>query len=493
MISDSREASNGSLFVAIRGTEVDGHNFIEEALKKGAVAAVGELDLQLGVPYLRVPDSRLALAELAAEWHGRPARELVIIGITGTDGKTTTANLLHSILLEAGEACGLITSVNAVIGDEITETGFHVTTPPPMQIQAYLARMVERGLSHCIIEATSHGLAQRRVAACEFDLGVVTNITHEHLDYHGSQQAYLEAKTILFRELTQSPRKPGGPEKTAVLNRDDGSFDHLLAETGARVISYGGAGDFRAQSTRESEAGLEFVVVADGLKQEIRSPLHGRYNVANCLAAVATAVAGLGIPMERAARGIGQLESVPGRMETIDLGQPFLAIVDFAHTPNALRSALRSARDRCDGRVIAVFGSAGLRDREKRRLMAEVAAELADVTILTAEDPRTEPLESILGEMGAAAAQSGLVEGEDLYLIPDRGQAIQRAVHLAHEGDLVIALGKGHEQSMCFGEVEHPWDDRIAMRAALAEHLGVDGPEMPVLPTSPEWDMWRSP
>jgi UDP-N-acetylmuramoyl-L-alanyl-D-glutamate--2,6-diaminopimelate ligase len=482
--ADSRKVEDGSLFVAIKGHAADGHDYISDAEQAGAVAVVGERDLTLDIPYFRVTDSRLALAELAAVWHGRPAQSLTVIGITGTDGKTTTANLLHSILRQAGVGCGLITTVNAVIGEQIVDTGFHVTTPPPMAVQSYLARMVERGLTHCIIEATSHGLAQRRVAACEFDVAIVTNITHEHLDFHGSLAGYREAKAILFRELTTHPQKGTGQVKVAVLNRDDGSYEFLRARTEARIISYGHDADFRPESISETAEGLAFRVVGEDFRIDIRSPLHGRYNAWNCLAALAATVAGLGIHVEIAAQGIRDMESVPGRMEDIDLGQSFMAIVDFAHTPNALRHALQSAQERTEGRVLAVFGSAGLRDREKRRMMAEVAAEWADVAVITAEDPRTESLEWILSEMGASAVASGMVEGENLFLVPDRGEALRLAVKMAEEEDLVIALGKGHEQSMCFGEIEYPWDDRTALRAALAQLLGIDGPQMPRLPTS---------
>ncbi|MCJ7707972.1 MAG: Mur ligase family protein, partial [Anaerolineales bacterium] len=224
LTSDSRQVSPGALFVAMRGGRVDGHQFLPEAARNGAVVALGEdPDPGLGTPYLRTSDSRLALARLAAAWHEYPARRLVMIGITGTDGKTTTCNLVHRILLAAGIPAGMITTVNAVIGDRVLDTGFHVTTPEATAVQQYLAEMVQAGLTHCVLEATSHGLAQRRVAACDFDIAAVTNVTHEHLDYHGSYQAYLEAKGLLFTGLAQSAPKPGGPARVAVLNGDDAS------------------------------------------------------------------------------------------------------------------------------------------------------------------------------------------------------------------------------------------------------------------------------
>jgi UDP-N-acetylmuramoyl-L-alanyl-D-glutamate--2,6-diaminopimelate ligase len=253
-----------------------------------------------------------------------------------------------------------------------------------------------------------------------------------------------------------------------------------------RQITFGlkKSADVVAKQIESGPTGLRFEVEWEGSRQTVRSPLVGEYNIANCLAAFAASVVGLGLSPQVVAEGISQVSGIPGRMETIDLGQPFSAVVDFAHTPNALRRALETARNLTDKRVIAVFGSAGLRDRAKRRMMAEISAQYADLTVLTAEDPRTEPLDSILEEMAEGARSRGAVEGKNFWRVPDRGQALRFAVGIAQDGDLVISCGKGHEQSMCFGEVEHPWDDRVAMRAALSELMGVDGPPMPHLPTS---------
>ncbi len=489
LTADSRQVEPGALFVAVRGTAADGHHFLPQAVERGAVAAIGEVpDPALGIPYFQVRDSRLALARLASAWYGNPSQRLTVIGITGTDGKTTTANLLFRILQRAGLKAGLITTVNAIIGDEVLDTGLHVTTPDALQVQGYLAQMVEAGLTHCVLEATSHGLAQRRVAAVDFDVAVVTNITHEHLDYHGSPRAYRQAKALLFRALDEGTAKPGGVPKTAVLNLDDSSYGFLQARTHARQVTYGLREDaqVRALILGDTPRGLRLLVAGRGYRVAVQSRLVGRYNASNILAAFAAAVEGLGIAPEAAARGVAVLQGVPGRMEPVALGQPFMTVVDFAHTPNALRQALETVRGWTQGRVIAVFGSAGLRDRAKRRMMAEVSAELADFTVLTAEDPRTESLQEILAEMAQGAVAKGAVEGRDFWRVPDRGQALRFAVGLAEPGDVVIACGKGHEQSMCFGETEYPWDDRKAMRAALAELLGIEGPQMPWLPTSEE-------
>jgi UDP-N-acetylmuramoyl-L-alanyl-D-glutamate--2,6-diaminopimelate ligase len=486
VVDDSRRVVDGALFVAVSGGLADGHDFIPTAVESGAVAVVGEHpDPGLSVPYIQVPDSRLALAKLASAYYEHPAHQMVMIGVTGTDGKTTTTNLIYESLKAAGLSAGMITTVNAVIGEQILETGLHVTTPEAILVQEYLQQMISAGMTHCVLEATSHGLAQRRVLPSEFDFAVVTNITHEHLDYHGSYEAYRAAKGMLFTELTQGPEKEG-VLPAGILNLDDDlSYDYLASITDGRQITYSAASDaeFQAVDIQASVEGLDFGIMHQGATVSIHSPLLGEYNVSNCLAAYSAVVGGLGLPPEAAVEGIAALALIPGRMERIDLGQDFVAMVDFAHTPNALKRALETARGLTAGRVIAVFGSAGLRDREKRRLMAEVSIELADMTVLTAEDPRTESLEQILEEMAVGARSRGGVEGEDFIRVPDRGQAIRRALELAEPGDLVISCGKGHEQSMCFGTTEYPWDDRTAMRAALADYLGLDGPKMPFLPT----------
>jgi UDP-N-acetylmuramoyl-L-alanyl-D-glutamate--2,6-diaminopimelate ligase len=405
----------------------------------------------------------------------------------------------------------MISTVNAVIGDEVLDTGFHVTTPDAHDVQRYLARMVEAGLTHVVLETTSHGWAQHRVDACEFDIGVVTNITHEHMDEHGSYENYRAAKARLFTSLEITQPKPQENPRLAVINRDDSkSFDFLNDFIKVNKVNYGlGEGaDVRATDIEFAPSGIRFMAQSSDFEVNVESKLVGAYNISNCLAALTAAVYGLKINPEIATGGIASLEGIPGRMERIDIGQEFTAIVDFAHTPNALKVSLEAAREMLAisplslgkrsgvrGRVIAVFGSAGLRDREKRRMMAETSAELADLTVLTAEDPRTESLDGILEEMAAGARSRGGREGETFWRVPDRGEAIRFALSLAHSGDIVLACGKGHEQSMCFGGREHLWDDRTAMRAALADLLNVNGPEMPYLPTrdtnEEDWLTWK--
>ncbi len=483
---DSRKITDGNLFVAMAGDNADGHDYIPTAIANGAVAVVGTKDLTLSVPYIKLEDSREALAYLAASFFDHPGRKLTVIGVTGTDGKTTTSNLLFQILKSAGIKAGLVSTVNAVIGDEVIDTGFHVTTPEATEVQQLLAKMVEAGLTHVVLETTSHGLAQHRVTGCEYDIAVVTNITHEHLDYHGSYEGYRDAKARLFTLLNDTKEKPFGNPRLAVLNADDGVYDYLNGFVKGNKCSYStkGNGNINASSIRYFPSGTDFVVEINKAIVSIHCNLPGAFNVSNCLAAFTAAVEGLGIKAEVAAKGIAELPGVSGRMEWIDLGQPFTAIVDFAHTPNALLRAIETARQMTRGRVITVFGSAGLRDRQKRRMMAETSVKMADITILTAEDPRIESLDDILAEMADEAVKAGGVEGQTFFRVPDRGDAIRLGVQLAQPGDLVMPCGKGHEQSMCFGTVEYPWDDRTALRAALAEYMHVNGPRMPELPTS---------
>ncbi len=486
---DSREVKPGFIFVAVPGMTVDGHRFIPQAIAQGAVAVVGTQPIRdLPLPYVQVADARMALAYLSAAFYGYPARRLTVIGVTGTDGKTTTSNLIYQILLKANIPVGIISTVNAKIGSESYDTGFHVTTPGAPEVQQYLSRMLAAGLTHVVLEATSYGLDQHRVTGCEFDIGVLTNITHEHLDTHGSFEAYRDAKARLFTGLSQRQSKANGIQPLAVLNRDDDSYAYLRERVTARQVGYStnpGA-DVWAEKIHHEADGLHFVANGPGFCVPVYSRMMGLFNVSNCLAALSATVVGLGVDARTASQGISNLHGVPGRMEQISMGQPFIAIVDFAHTPNALKQALKAARDMTAGRVIAVFGSAGLRDREKRRMMAEVSAELADMTILTAEDPRTESLDAILEEMAQGARSKGGVEGKTFLRVPDRGEAIRQAVHMAKPGDLVVACGKGHEQSMCFGAVEYPWDDRVAVRAAIAELISATGPRMPYLPTQEE-------
>lgn len=497
--ADSRQVRPGALFVAVEGATTDGHRHIPDAIARGAAAVVGTADLAVeasawSIPYVQVDDSRLALATLAAAFYDFPSRRLRLIGVTGTDGKTTTTHLIYHVLRQAGMHPGMVSTVNAHIGDQDLDTGLHVTTPDAPDVQRYLAQMVETGCDVAVLETTSHGLHQGRLAACDFDVAVVTNVTHEHLDYHGTWQAYLDAKAILFRSLATSASKlivePDATRlqpKVAVLNADDASYVPLRSIPVDAQISYAVhsvAADVVAESIAFLPGRTTFLARTPVGTVSVESPLAGMFNVYNCLAAISAALA-IGLPLEHVAAAIATLPGVDGRMERIDRGQDFVAIVDFAHTPASLKRALEAVRLMTHGRILAVFGSAGLRDALKRPLMAETAIQLADVTYLTAEDPRTESLELILAQMAEGATRAGGVEGTTFFRIPDRTRAIQVAVDQAQPDDVVLVCGKGHEQSMCFGTIEHPWRDQIVLAWALDRRLDLGAAPPPFwLPTA---------
>ncbi len=475
LVTDSRRVRPGACFVAIRGVNVDAHRFIPQALAAGATVVVGEEPPQpewlARAVYVHVPHSREALAALAAAWYGYPSEHLLVVGVTGTDGKTTTSTLVASVLEAGGRPTGLIATTGARIGAQVVDTGFHVTTPDALTVQRYLRQMVDAGLQAAVVESTSHGLDQRRVDAVAFDVAVVTNVTHEHLDYHGTWENYMAAKARLFALTAEAPRKPGVP-KVAVLNRDDRSYRYLKDMAVDRVITYGRdpSADVYPEDVTITPQGTRLRVHTPAGRLVVTSALIGDFNVYNLLAAVAVGV-GLEVPPDAIRAGIAAVRGIEGRLEPLDEGQEFLAVVDFAHSPVALERALQTLRALTAGRLIAVFGSAGLRDVAKRYLMGRIAAQHADRVILTAEDPRTESLDAILAEMARGARDGGGIEGETFWRIPDRQEAILRAVQMAQRGDTVAVFGKGHERSMCFGTTEYPWYDRDALRWALRVRL----------------------
>ncbi|MER2599816.1 MAG: UDP-N-acetylmuramoyl-L-alanyl-D-glutamate--2,6-diaminopimelate ligase [Caldilineales bacterium] len=497
--ADSRQVTPGALFVALSGATVDGHRFLADAAARGAAALVGSTApppeaARWSAPYLRVADTRRTLALLAAALHGFPARALPLVGVTGTDGKTTTSNLLYHLLHMLELQPGMISTVGARIGQAELDTGLHVTTPDAPDIQRYLAQMVAQGCRAAVLETTSHGLHQGRVAAIDFDVALVTNITHEHLDYHGTWQAYLEAKALLFHSLMTGASKPllpnaqpellhalgssntaaGRQPKAAILNADDASWPHLRAIPAELRIPYGitsAEAVVRAVNIAYQPTQTTFTVQTPVGDAAVRLPLPGPFNVYNTLAALSAGLA-LGLPLAALAAAIATMPGVDGRMERIDRGQTFSALVDFAHTPVSLQRALEAVRPMTAGRIIAVFGSAGLRDVHKRGLMAETAVRLADFSIFTAEDPRSESLELILEQMAEGARRAGGVEGRAFVRIPDRNAAIAAGVEQAQPGDVLLVCGKGHEQSMCFGTVEHPWRDQHVLAWALDRSLG---------------------
>lgn len=473
---DSRQVQPGSIFVAYRGVQTDGHKYIAGALLRGAAVIICEytptLTAETTTPIVLVPNGREAFAWLCAAWHDFPSRSMTLIGVTGTDGKTTTSTLIYNILKAApaayGYKVGLISTVNAVIGDETFDTGLHTTTPDADEIQRYLAQMRDAGTTHCVLEVTSHGLAHHRVDGCEFDLALVTNITHEHLDLHGSREAYRAAKARLFENLALKGFKTQ-LQKQAILNADDTySFDYLRKLV-ATPITYSSQNSpdcaIRASSVTHAPDGMVITAETPVGQIKLHSTFIGDYNVANILAAVSAGLA-LNLPPTAIVAGIAATVGVPGRMERIHLGQPFTAIVDFAHTPNALENVLKALRRVTRRRLIVIFGCAGERDAQKRPMMARIAATVADIAIFTAEDPRRESLDQILLEMQAGVPSPATAT---ILRIHDRSDAIQTACLIAQTGDVVVACGKGHEQSLCFGTTEVPWDDREAMRKAIRQ------------------------
>jgi UDP-N-acetylmuramoyl-L-alanyl-D-glutamate--2,6-diaminopimelate ligase len=475
VVEDARQVQAGGVFVARQGLTVDGHRFIPQAIERGAVAIVGSQAItDCPVAYAQVDDPQSAIGLLASAYYDFPSHHLQVIGVTGTDGKTTTTALIHSILQKATDGkTGTISTIAADLGGKLTDTGFHVTTPHAHDVQAYLAQMVANGLTHCVLEMTSIGLAEKRLSGTRIHSAVVTNITHEHLDYHGSWENYRDAKAMMFRMLADTDAPT-----IAIINNDDPTADYLAQIPADKVLRYGlGANsDVQAVNIAYRPDGTDFDV--DGTTYHLN--LVGMFNVSNALGAIALAKA-MGIDDGLIQAGIADVQSVSGRMQPIDEGQDFTAIVDFAHTPNALKRALEAGREMLngtDGRLIVVFGSAGLRDVEKRRMMAETAEQYADFSVLTAEDPRTESLDAILEMMAQGCINQGGVEGETFIRVPDRGRAIYEACQMAKAGDIVMICGKGHEQSMCFGTIEHDWDDRDATRSALR------GKPLATLPTA---------
>ncbi len=487
VVSDSRQVGPGAVFVAVPGVSVDGHRFLADAQARGAAVAVVERAEALppGLAAAIVPDARAALAQLSAAWNGYPTRRLRVIGVTGTEGKTTTIELIAATLEAAAVPTGMISTVRARVAGQEMDTGLHTTTPDAPDVQRYLAEMVEKGARYALLEATSHGLAQRRVEACDFDVAVVTNITRDHLDYHGTYEAYRKAKALLFRNLAASARKPDTP-KVAIVNADDSSYEYLAAIPADVRLTYGleGAADVTLSDIQAHEGGWRAQAHTPEGTFAIETPLPGRFNLYNVLAAIATGTS-QGLPVEAIRAGIAAFRGVEGRMEEMDMGQPFLAVIDFAHTPNALEHALTAARQMVGrqgggtsgrpGRVIVVYGCAGLRDQGKRPVMGEISGRLADFTVLTAEDPRTELLSAINEQIAAGLHAAGRQEGEGYTCIDDRAAAIAYAVDMARPGDLVLVTGKGHERSLCFGTTEYPWSDHEALRAALADRLSREG------------------
>lgn len=462
---DSRRVGPGFLFVAIEGFQTDGHRFIEQAVAAGAAAVV--VQKPVAVPafaaWVQVADSRLALGLLAARFYGYPARQLKMAGVTGTNGKTTTTHLLTAVGHAAGMKVGLIGTIANRIGDRVLPVEH--TTPESLDLQRLLAEMAAEKVALAVMEVSSHALALNRVAGCDFDLGIFTNITQDHLDFHQDMDHYLAAKSRLFTSLDGADgERPG----TAVINRDDPRAEQLIKATRATVITYGihGPAGVRAEKIQVTPRGVRFYVTSPWGEGEVRLKLTGLFNVYNALAALAAGGV-LGIPLAVITAALSEVAGVPGRFELVDCGQGFAVVVDYAHTPDGLENVLKTARQITDGRLITVFGCGGDRDRSKRPLMGEIAARLSDLPVLTSDNPRTEdPLRIIAG---VEEGLSRVLDADGYRIIPDRREAIFHAIAAAEPGDTVVIAGKGHEDYQIIGTRKYPLDDRQEAARALEQ------------------------
>jgi len=462
---DSRAVRSGDLFVAVPGAVTDGHDHSEAAAAAGAVAAVVERPVT-GLPYVVVPATRMALADLAAARHGFPARNLHITSVTGTDGKTTSVYLLAHVLDDLGRKTGLLSTVAFKVGDRWENNMARQSTLEAPEVQASLAAMVADGVEDAILEATSHGLALGRVRRCAFDEALITNVTSEHLEFHGTRTQYLAAKALILDALLEHEGKDG--PRFAAINLDDEGSASLIPRCPVEVVSFGfnAAASVRGADVQIGASGSSFSVEVGGHSYRARTRLPGLFNVFNCLGVLAI-LHGRGVPLAEALPHLESFKGVPGRMRRVDAGQPFLVVVDYAHTAASLEKVLSTLRPLATGRLIAVFGSAGDRDREKRPVMGAVAGRLADFSILTDEDPRSERSEDILEEIALGATAAGAREGSDFLRIGDRRQAIVQAIALAGPGDVVLLAGKGHERSMLVAGRSLPWDEEEETRGAL--------------------------
>ena len=454
---DSRKAGPGSLFVAVRGQTADGNQFVETARRKGAVAVMSESPPTRGIPWLHVEDARAALAVAAAAVLGDPAERLTLAGVTGTNGKTTTTHILDAILRAAARRVGLVGTVQYRVGEHATAAVR--TTPESSDLQVLFRAMVDGGCSHAVLEVSSHSLELKRVHGCRFEVAVFTNLTRDHLDFHGDMERYFAAKRVLFDTLL----RPGGH---AVVNADDDHGRLLAASLPGRQVwtfALDAPADVRAERIGLSLQGTAFRAATPMGALDVHTPLAGRFNVSNVLAALGAALA-LGVPSEAIVAGIGSVALVPGRLERVEAGQDFTVIVDYAHTDDALKNLLETVRELGPRRIVTVFGCGGDRDRTKRPLMGAVAARLSDVVVVTSDNPRSEPPEAILEEI-----QRGMNggRGAERRVIVDRRDAIAEAIGMAGPGDAVVIAGKGHETHQVLRDRTVPFDDRQVAREAL--------------------------
>jgi UDP-N-acetylmuramoyl-L-alanyl-D-glutamate--2,6-diaminopimelate ligase len=492
---DSRKVQPGNLYFALPGLHADGRRFIPDALARGAAAVVYQDELAAyppGAAYIRVGDARFAMSAAAAAFYRFPSKHLALIGVTGTEGKSTTVYLVYQLLRLLGKKAGFISTVQFSLGAEEQWNREHQTTPEAAAVQRLLGEMRDRGTEYGVIEASSHGLSPRtnRLGDVDFDAGIMTRVTHEHLEFHGTWERYREDKARLFRALdrdvhTKSLGAAGGPPvpvpSFGVVNGDDKSAPYFIAATGQPVYTFstrGAAADLSLLSIESGAGGNRFTVLVRGTgeKLEIQDRLPGAFNAGNVLAAILSVSKLLSLPPGDLAPLVPRLKPVRGRMTALRQGQPFEVLVDYAHTPSSFQTIFPPLRERLNktgGRIISLFGSAGERDTQKRPEQGRIAAEWSDILILTDEDPRGEDPVALLEEI--AAGCSGKDRGESLFLIPQRPAAIRKAFSLARPGDLVLLLGKGHENSIIYARETLPYDEIGEAEKALAE-MGYPAP-----------------
>ncbi len=470
---DSRRVKPGWAFAAIPGGAADGHDFLDAAVAGGATALVVQADrsekwqhLRGKVPMLVVDNARAAVGPLASAVYGDPSRTLRLIGITGTDGKTTSSHLTAYVLDRCGLKAGYLSSVGFDVGEGFELNESHMTTVEAPVLQANLARAAANRLETMVTEASSEGLAQHRLDGCRFDVAVFTNLSRDHLDFHGTMENYLAAKGLLFMLAARSPGK--GFPKAAILNVDDRSTEYLDGLTELPTITYGinAGADLRATDVVAEGFGLRFNVRCDGIDHPAQVPLIGRFNVYNSLIAVATARS-QGVRVDEAVASLAHFPGIPGRLERIDEGQPFSVYVDIASTPAALENVIHALRPGTMGKLWVVFGAAGGRDPARRDGMGRVAGQLADAAVITNEDPRGEDPEAIIEAIAAGLREGGMRDGDHFVCIPDRTEAIEYAFSHAEPGDTVLLAGKATETTMVFGNRHEPWDERATARRLL--------------------------
>ena len=449
---DSRATQKGSLFVAVPGNRCDGGHYARQAVDRGAVCVVCQSELPPDLPWVKVRDARLALSQLACRWYGHPSRQLTMLGVTGTNGKTTVTYLLRHILQRTGMKTGLIGTVQNIVGEQTLPA--QRTTPDALQIQQLLSAMTKNGCSHAVMEVSSHALDQHRADGIDFAVGIFTNLTEDHLDYHGTMGCYCDAKAKLFQM-----------SRMGVCNADDPWTERLLAGASCPSVYYGihNPAEVWAEDIFLHSRSVDFTVCTARTRTPVHLGVPGRFSVYNALGAIA-ACGELGIPPEECASALATFPGVAGRMEVVPTpGKPYTLLIDYAHTPDALENVLKTVRGFAQNRVIAVFGCGGDREREKRPLMGHIAGKLADLTIITSDNPRTEEPMAIIRDI-----LPGIAGAEDKYIVePDRRGAIALAMGRAAAGDVIVLCGKGHETYQEIGDKTIPMDEREIVRSLL--------------------------